>query len=260
MSETWQVLHGDALAELAQLEGPFAATITDPPYCSGGISEAARKGASAQGIRHENARRLGWFENDAMGTAGLVWLLRTVALAAAERTPDGGWFLTFADWRMLSSIQPAIESAGWSYRSLVVWDKGSMGLGVGFRAQHECILAFSRGAVAPDVHDRSVGNVLRCPRPTRKAEDRDHPTEKPVELMETLIRVTTPPGGLVVDPFCGSGTTGVAAVRLGRRFVGIERSEDHAATARARCSSATPAAFQQAALEAAPVAPIGLFT
>jgi hypothetical protein len=60
--------------------------------------------------------------------------------------------------------------------------------------------------------------------------------QKPVELMEALIRDFTDPGDLICDPFCGSGTTGVAALRLGRRFIGWELNETWAATARKRLS------------------------
>jgi len=61
-----------------------------------------------------------------------------------------------------------------------------------------------------------------------------HPTVKPIELMRWLVRLVTPPGGLVLDPFTGSGTTGCAAVLEGVRFVGIEREPEYAAIARAR--------------------------
>lgn len=61
-----------------------------------------------------------------------------------------------------------------------------------------------------------------------------HPTVKPLGLMRWLTRLVTPPGGLVLDPFCGSGSTGCAAALEGRRFIGIERDPDHATVARAR--------------------------
>jgi site-specific DNA-methyltransferase (adenine-specific) len=63
-----------------------------------------------------------------------------------------------------------------------------------------------------------------------------HPTVKPIELMRWLVRLVTPPGGLVLDPFCGSGSTGIAAVLEQRRFVGIERDLDYVGIARARIS------------------------
>ena len=65
-------------------------------------------------------------------------------------------------------------------------------------------------------------------------EDRVHPTQKPLALMLRLVEQFTDPGDVVLDPFCGSGTTGVACLRLGRRFVGVERDERYAALARER--------------------------
>lgn len=62
----------------------------------------------------------------------------------------------------------------------------------------------------------------------------DHPTVKPVELMRYLVRLVTPPGGVVLDPFAGSGTTGIAATLEGARFIGIEREQDYIAIAEAR--------------------------
>lgn len=61
-----------------------------------------------------------------------------------------------------------------------------------------------------------------------------HETQKPLSLMLELVELFTDPGELVLDPFCGSGTTGVACLRLGRRFIGIERDEKYAAVARER--------------------------
>lgn len=67
-----------------------------------------------------------------------------------------------------------------------------------------------------------------------------HPTVKPLALMQWLCRLVTPPGGLILDPFCGSGTTGRAAVAEGFRFIGIELSEEYAAIARARIAEYAP--------------------
>jgi site-specific DNA-methyltransferase (adenine-specific) len=61
-----------------------------------------------------------------------------------------------------------------------------------------------------------------------------HPTVKPISVMEWCIRLVTREGALVLDPFCGSGTTGAAAVRLGRRFIGCEQSAEYVEIARAR--------------------------
>ena len=65
-----------------------------------------------------------------------------------------------------------------------------------------------------------------------------HPTQKPIPLMEALIRDFTDPGDLVLDPFAGSGTTGVACIRLGRRFVGFEKDPKYHAIAMKRLEAA----------------------
>ena len=69
-----------------------------------------------------------------------------------------------------------------------------------------------------------------------------HPTVKPIKLMEYLIKLITPPGGIVLDPFMGSGTTGIAARNLEFKFIGIELNEEYFAIAKARIneSKTTP--------------------
>jgi site-specific DNA-methyltransferase (adenine-specific) len=72
-----------------------------------------------------------------------------------------------------------------------------------------------------------------------------HPTVKPTDLMRYLCRLVTPPGGTVLDPFMGSGSTGRAALLEGFRFIGIEREAQYLEIARARVQSATPALWRQ---------------
>jgi site-specific DNA-methyltransferase (adenine-specific) len=228
------VIHGDALQAMAAMPaGSVDAIITDPPYCSGSVSEASRTAAKGQGLRSENLSRFGWFMGDNMGTAGLVFLIRAIAFDAVRLLRKSGSFLCFCDWRMVPNLAPAIESAGLRYQNMVIWDKGSMGLGNGFRAQHEVILHLTAGR--PEYQDRSVSNVLKYP---RVGTEREHQTQKPVALMEQLIRVVCPPGGVVLDPFGGSGTTGVAAQNLGREAICIERDAAHVETARRRLAAA----------------------
>lgn len=232
---TAEMIHGDCLDVLRGMpDASVDAVVTDPPYCAGAVSEAQRTRAAGQGLRSENIRRFGWFVGDNMGTAGLVWLLRSIAVEAVRVVKPSGSVLMFCDWRMVASLQPAVESAGLRFQNLVVWDKEHMGLGQGFRAQHEMILHYSNGS--PEYHDRGTSNVLRAKRV--RGDDREHQTQKPVDLMARLIRVVAPLGGLVVDPFAGSGSTGVAAVQEGRAFIGVERDPQHVETARKRLADA----------------------
>lgn len=222
---------GDCLEVMRGMaDASVTAIVTDPPYCAGSVSEASRTASKGQGLRSKNLRRFGWFTGDNMGTAGLVFLLRAVAFEGLRIVRPSGSLLCFCDWRMLSSVQPAMESAGWRYQNLVVWDKGNMGLGRGFRAQHELILHFTAGK--PEYYNKGTSNVLTEKRvhTSRKL----HQTEKPIALMRRLIRVVCPDGGVVLDPFMGSGSTGVACAAEGVDFIGIEREAEYVEIARRR--------------------------
>lgn len=220
---------GDALTVLAEIEPVRAAAlICDPPYCSGGFSEAAKRSAKCQGLRSEVLREIEWFGGDNMTSAGLQWLLRGTAVLFKKHAANKGATASFfCDWRMIPMLTPAIESAGLRFQAMPVWDKQAPGLGTGFRATHECILHFSIDT--PEYHSKQHGNVLRSPRAS--SEDREHPTQKPLKVMRPIIEVQSPLGGTVLDPFMGSGSTGVAALELGRRFVGIEHDPTHFETA-----------------------------
>ena len=235
---SWVVHHGDCLDVMRAMPAASVdAVVTDPPYCAGAIGEASRVAAKGQGLRSETIAKFGWFTGDNMGTAGLAFLLRSVAFEAVRVVKPSGSLLVFCDWRMLATLAPAIESSGVRYQGLVVWDKGALGMGNGFRCQHELVMHFTMGA--PEFHDHGTPNVLNARRVG--ADDRQHQTEKPVELMRSLVRVVSPVGGTVLDPFCGSGSTGVACRDLGVDFVGFERDLEHVITARARGDAAARA-------------------
>jgi site-specific DNA-methyltransferase (adenine-specific) len=106
-------------------------------------------------------------------------------------------------------------------------------MGNGFRTQHEIILHFTAGN--PEYYDKGTGNVLKSKRVT--AENRHHQTEKPVDLLTRLIKVVCPPGGVVLDPFGGSGSTAVAAETIGCSAICIERDATHVETANNRVAT-----------------------
>lgn len=224
VSDRATIYHGDCLDVMRQLPASSAdAVITDPPYCSGGATEATRASATHQGLRSETIRsgRFQWFDADNMTTSGIACLLRMLAVESGRLMKVDGSLLAFCDWRMATNVGPAMESAGFRQRNLIVWNKGHFGCGNGFRPQHELIIHLTRRSAK--FHAKDTGNVIDAKRVPSKS--REHPTEKPIELMEKLIRVASPIGGTIVDPFAGGGSTGVACLRSGRRFVGVEIDE-----------------------------------
>jgi site-specific DNA-methyltransferase (adenine-specific) len=94
-----------------------------------------------------------------------------------------------------------------------VWDKCTIGLGYHYRARYELVLFFEKGK--RKLNDLGVPDVMAVPRIRG-----GYPAEKPPEVAEILIKQSSEPGDVVCDPFMGSGSVGVAALRLGRRFLG----------------------------------------
>jgi site-specific DNA-methyltransferase (adenine-specific) len=123
-------------------------------------------------------------------------------------------------------------------RNALIWWKARGGMGnfkVEYARDYEVVLYGVLASPRP-LRGKRRGAVLSgfAPVPPLK---RLHPTEKPTSLMEELIERSCPPGGLVVDPFCGSGPVLEAAQKLGRRAIGIEIEERYCAAAAARLES-----------------------
>jgi len=237
---SFEIHHGDCLEVLRGIAaGSVDAIVTDPPYCSGGFSEAQKKSATHQGLRSETIAdgKARWFTSDAMTTNGFLYLMRAISNEAMRLLKDGGSMVCFCDWRMYPMLSGALESSGLRLQNMIVWDKGGAGLGRGFRPQHELMIHLTKGVGV--YHSMRGVNVYGAKRV--HSTRREHPTQKPVELMAELIDVVCPLGGVVLDPFAGSGSTGVAAVASSRRFIGIERDAEFCGTAARRIGFAADA-------------------
>jgi len=225
------IYHGDALDVLRSSVFAVDAVITDPPYASGARMEAHKSNTNGMLRSNTNGPFAGRpMELDQMTTTGFVWVMRGVAQACRPMLPDGGSFLSFIDWRQWPNLVGALETCNYRVQGMVVWDKSSFGLGNGFRSQHELVCHASKGV--PKIYDKGCGNVLRY----KREAPVDHPSPKPVALINRLIKVVAPPAGLVLDPFMGSGTMLRAAKDLGRRAVGVEAEERYCEVAARRCA------------------------
>lgn len=211
-----RVVNGDAMIKLRSVADESAQLVlADPPY---GIDYRSRLGEK---IINDDRPYI-WWLNEAFRVC----------------IPGGG-IVCFTRWDVQEPFRMAIESAGFKVKSQNVWNKGGGGKGdlrAQFSPQHELVWWATKGKFR--FPNRRPGTVLSVPKPSNN--NRTHPTEKPVELMRQLIEATTVQGDLVVDPFTGTGASGVACVLTGRRFFGTEIDGKYARIARERIKAAIP--------------------
>lgn len=214
------IYHGDCREVLPEIDmDGVSVVLSDPPYSSGGFQEAGRSAGSI------GTRDTATIAMDNLSTRGYQRLMREI-LRHCNQIED---VYLFTDWRMWHHTFDAIEDAGWRVRSMLVWDKGTPGMGTGWRNQHELIAFGKRTGFSRGKDVANGGNVLRFPR----TGNPNHPTEKPVELLARVLSNSTDGG--VLDPFTGSGSTLRAAKNLGRRAIGIEIEERYCEIAAERC-------------------------
>lgn len=223
---------GDALTLLATIPtGTVDAVICDPPYNSaagGGFKASARDKYVSSDAQHSLAD----FAGDQRDQRGFVAWLSMVYADCLRAARPGASLLAFTDWRQLPASSDALQAGGWIWRGIIPWHKPvNRPRKDGFRAACEYILWGTRGE--PYQHSPSIylPGLLNGSQP--RGPKRRHITEKPLDVMAELVSIA-PEGGLVLDPFCGSGTTGEAALAAGRRFIGLEISGHYANVARDR--------------------------
>lgn len=228
MSEPWKrkevigdctLYLGDCLEILPTLP-KVDALITDPPYSSGGQfrGDRAQKTSTKYVQTDSNFTCRDEFAGDNRDQrAFLAWSTMWMSRALSISKP-GAVCLIFTDWRQLPTMTDAVQCGGWVWRNLVTWWKPGIRMQRGrFSSSAEYIVYGSHGI--PIEGEKSPQNVLSFP-PVGGSE-KEHIAEKPAALLDVLCGITLP-GALIVDPFMGSGTTGAAAARSGRAFVGIE--------------------------------------
>ena len=121
----------------------------------------------------------------------------------------------FCDQETMFVVRDKAIASGFKFWKPLVWDKRRIGMGYHYRARYEFILFFEKGK--RKLADLSVPDILECPR-----IHRGYPSEKPSDVSRVLVRQSSIAGDLVVDPFCGSGSVGVASLHEGRRFLGAD--------------------------------------
>lgn len=224
--------HGEALALLRTLpDASVDAVIADPPYSSGGTTSRERTTRSPREKYQssDTARTYPTFYGEhrdqrSFGYWCALWMAECLRIAR-----PGAPICVFTDWRQLPTTTDAIQSGGWTWRGLVVWNKPSARPHVGrFTNQAEYVVWGSHGPLGARPELGVLPGVISVP---VVAKDKRHLTGKPIALMQQIVRICAP-GGMILDPFAGSGSTGVAALAEGYRFIGIEQSAAYAEIAR----------------------------
>ena len=201
-----------------------AMVFADPPY---NVSIKSIQGRSK--IKHGDFAMACGEMSKAQFTAFLTETLGH----AAEYSADGSIHFICMDWRHMEEMLGAGNAVYTQLKNLVVWNKTNAGQGSFYRSQHELIFAYKNGEGAHTnnfelgQHGRNRTNVWTYPgvntfRAGRMDELTLHPTVKPVALVADAMRDCSRRGDIVLDPFIGSGTTILAAERVGRRAYGLE--------------------------------------
>ena len=201
-----RVSHGDCLRLMQDFQPESVDLIcTDPPY------------GDNRGYGRENSRNILANESPVLGLFAVQQSLRLLR--------NDRFALMFLDQRHITVADVFFRRyCPHLLRGYLVWDKERMGLGHGIRARHELVAVIETGT--PPYANLGIPSVQLLTRPSAH--------EATAALMNYLVHNFSSPGDLVFDPFCGSGSTLVAAKTLGRRYIGIELDPAHVATAEKR--------------------------
>lgn len=211
------------------------AVITDPPYCSGAATLSGKQADPAAKYQQTGTKKtypplLG----DAKDQRSFTWWVTQWLCECWRIARDGAPLLVFTDWRQLPCVTDAVQSAGWMWRGIVVWNKPSARPVLGeFRRDSEFIVYACKGRLQRHT-TRCLPGVFKYP---VNAAEKVHLTSKPIQLMAELMSIV-PEGGTILDPFLGGGSTALAAKATGRKCVGVELSPEYARIAAERVEAA----------------------
>ena len=150
---------------------------------------------------------------------------------------NGGSFIVFNDWKNLGDISKKSEEIGFETKDVLRFEKSNpmpRNRDRRYITDYEFAIWFVKGG-AKWTFNRLDSNYQR-PKFVCAIENGLHPTQKPIKLMEDIIKIHSNDGDLILDPFCGSGSTLFAAKNLNRNYIGIEKEEKYYNTAQQRLS------------------------
>jgi len=226
------LIHGDCLAALPYLP-PVDDVLTDPPYSSGGAFRGDRMAPTK--AKYQQTGRVDLypdFSGDNRDQRAYAYW-STLWLSACQRIMrPGGLIGLFSDWRQMPTTTDALQAGGFVWRGIAVWDKTQAtrpALGR-FRNQAEYLVWGTNGP--RPLAGACIPGVYRL---SATSEKKQHIAGKPTALLADMMALC---GNVVLDPFMGSASTGVAAIKTGRRFIGVEMNADYFAVSCRRLAEA----------------------
>lgn len=197
--------------------------VTDPPY-----KVTSRGGyTSAGGMMLDSAMRSGKvFKENSLKIRDWLPVLY-------DKLKESGHCYIMCNNKNLADFLAAVTESGFHLVKTMVWAKNNKIMSQAYMSQTEFILFLRKGKFVR-INDCGSSDLIHADNPKSKL----HPSEKPVELMEYLIKNSSKEGDLVCDPFMGSGSTGVACVNLNRKFIGIELDPEYFKIAQERINEA----------------------
>ena len=198
--------------------------ITDPPFNVSIKGNVSGLGA----IRHRDFV----MASGEMDQEQFTSFLTQACTLLASYSVNGSLHFIFTDWRHIGELLAAGQSVYTELKNVCIWVKNHTGMGAFYRSRHELVFVFKCGRSAHrnnillGKYRRDRTNVWSYPSPRTPSEEGNllvlHPTVKPVRLVADAILDCTGRGDIVLDAFLGSGTTVIAAERVGRRCYGLE--------------------------------------
>jgi modification methylase len=253
------IIHGECLEALAKLpDGSVDLVFADPPYNLQLGGDLLRPDNSKVDAVDDDWDRFDSFEAyDAFTKAWLKECRRVLK--------DDGALWVIGSYHNIFRVGATLQDLGFWILNDIVWRKSNPMpnfKGTRFTNAHETLIwaAKARGArrytfnydamkmANDELQMRSDWTLPLCTGEERlkdKTGAKAHPTQKPGALLHRVILASSKPGDVILDPFFGTGTTGAAAKRLGRRFIGIEREADYVALAKARIAKITQASAEE---------------
>lgn len=222
-ARAFRLHQGDAVAWLQTLPTEsIDLIITDPPYES---LEKHRAVGTTTRLKHSKASSNDWFAifPNARFSELFVELWRVLK--------RNSHFYLFCDATTMFVAKPIAEEAGFKFWKPLVWDKKKLGMGYHYRSRYELILFFEKGK--RKIANLAIPDVIEVPRISK-----GYPTEKPVDVSRVLVQQSSTAGESVIDPFMGAGSVGMAAIELGRGFLGNDLSAKSIEIARERLIAA----------------------